>query len=65
MELIQGRTFPPYLKTVRKLKKKYPNVEADLEKLFSEIAKDPQKSLEACHRARHRWSRPDVSLCEP
>lgn len=45
MELIQGRTFPPYLKTVRKLKKKYPNIEADLEKLFSEIAKDPERAL--------------------
>ena len=45
MKLIIGGSFPPYLKTVRKLKKKYPNIDKDLKNLFSEIAKDPERAL--------------------
>lgn len=42
--LILGLEFAQYIKTVKKLKKKYPRIEEDLENLFSTIRTDPEKA---------------------
>lgn len=44
MELVVGKDFPPYEKTIRKLKTKYRNIESDLDGLFERIGKDPEKA---------------------
>lgn len=44
MRLIIGRDFRPYRRTLERLRKKYRNVESDLEALFRRIAVDPEKA---------------------
>ena len=44
MTLVLGLEFPPFLRSVKKLKRKYPRIAKDLYNLFSTIRTDPEKA---------------------
>ena len=44
MTVVLGLDFTPYLRSVKKLKKKYPRITEDLENLFSTVRTDPEKA---------------------